>query len=305
MKHVKHVAVMMVLVLAIAQPGFPWGKPGHIIIATSAAKGFPPSCVPGLANWVHQHGANIVARCAEPDQAEYGRPYHFVNLEKFLLPNGQCNIPVTLPENDSRGGLPGHEVTLVGQLALAMKAESVGVPTPSEIAEVERLLAWTCHYAADSTCPVHATVRHHENIAVIKTGKTQTPGPGPWPVHSVYETDFVQHLDHQYNLSGRVYTTVGNYTVKPLQNVPGTCIASVKEAFKYLQPIFDTAKAAPVTVTVKGASKGKEWGVATGFPKQWDGKLGPGVESNMARGGELTERLWLTAWLVAGKPALK
>ena len=60
-KHVNHIVLAMVVLLGVAHPGFPWGKPGHIIITTSAIQGFPVSSAPGLAKWVHQHQAKIVA----------------------------------------------------------------------------------------------------------------------------------------------------------------------------------------------------------------------------------------------------
>jgi hypothetical protein len=296
----------MVLVLGMARPGFPWGKPGHVIVASTAVQAFPDPAAQTLGLWVQSHRARIVGRSAEPDQEEYGRPYHFVNLEKFLLPNGHFRVPVSLPENDPRGGLPGHVVGLVEQLAQAMKAESTGVPTAAEIDELERLLAWTCHYAADSTCPVHTTIRHHAAIPVIKAGKTNTPGLGQWPVHSVYETDFLQHVENRYGISGIILAQLDSYSPKPLRSVAEASIESVKGTYPYLQPILDTAEVSRVTVVVKGVdTKGKEWGSATQFPQQWDDDLLSGVQTNLLRAGRLTQRLWVTAWTMAEKPKLQ
>jgi hypothetical protein len=279
-------AGVTILVLAAScGPAFGWGSKGHQWTTDNAVELLPAG---KLKDFMVGHRSALAYNCLVPDfQLKEGvsgkieAPDHYLDLEIISPQPKPSDIPRTRLDAArlytmkgipyaSGGFLPWRIEETFWALANAMRCDVASVPFWAGL---------IAHYAADATQPLHATVRYDGLPDPANPGQKLFKG-----IHLDYEVTFLEDEGFEFRRSS-LALAARPATVTDVHDLAARTLC---DSFGHVNEIYDAAR--------------RHWGPT--MYADWERELGPMTRGQLAKASTLIASLWLTAWEVAGSPAM-
>jgi hypothetical protein len=275
------VCVLALCVLA-ASPGAAWQDKGHQIVNGAAIDALPSP----LRVFYQQHRSYVVQHSVDPDidkRKDRERklrgeplegPRHFIDLDRYGPPPFEA-----LPDQyeaaiakfgksavDQNGTVPWRIEEVYNDLVTAFKQKDGDA--------ILKHSAWLGHYVADAHVPFHAT----ENYDGQLTGQPK--------VHAYFEAALL--------------TLIEPAEIRP---TPARRIARAPHelAFEWLRESYRDVKPLLEADAAHGGTKGPDSRDLEGFAKT----AKPIAVDRLTKASSRLSSLWYSAWLEAGRPALR
>jgi hypothetical protein len=284
---------VVLVVLLLANPAWPWGNEGHMMINRVAAEKLPSDVPAFLRNAAEQ----LAYLGPEPDRwrekSELAlklsqEPDHFIDLELvegMILPLDRYSFYRALESR--RQQTPGQPDRLLpekvglqpyitgeifGRLVVAFREyrQAVRDRKSTEFAERNAIFyaGWLGHYVADGSNPLHTTVNYNGWTTANPSGYTTEK-----TIHRKMEGEFVAANQKQLQFAALVPDKPTKLE-KPFQDY----VAYLRKSHGYVEQVYQLEKAG-------GFAAG-----GTPESRQF-------IEQRMAAGAAMLRDLWYTAWL--------
>lgn len=287
LKRLTYAAVTAGVMLAASMPAFGWGFWGHREITARAIELLPEE----LSGFFQKHRDYIVKHCVDPDLVQrrdsLEQYNHYIDIDHYGsypfagLPRNSDEAVAKFGADTLRvyGLMPWKIAEFTHRLSEAMRFGD-------EQAILHRA-AYLAHYVEDAHVPLH-TVLNYDGQFTNQHG-----------LHSRFESDVPQRYakDYQFDFPEQLL---------PIDDPLGFAFETILNSYSHAATILSADSLAravipPDKLTMIVEKEGKQGEYFERFSRG----LGDLPRSRMEASIVDVARYWYTAWILAGKPALR
>jgi hypothetical protein len=269
-------AWVLVLVFLSSVPqtlAMAWGSRGHQAVNAAAVENLPEPMRSYFRTW----RIYLVEHASDPDQLAREdpseRPHHYTEVEAYDSRPFRNFHHLFVEEKASAPIVPQHgdSIWQIERYALRL-TESLRRHRWNEARENAVFVA---HYAADLTQPLHTIVNYDGQLS------------GQSGIHARFETELVNALADRWTLLPQPRTY--------LADLRGAIFHEMIVSYTYRNVVFAADR---IAVTDRSYLDPQYFSSFTRL-------LGPLAKKRLEAGACFVSSLWYTAWVRAGKPAMK
>lgn len=283
--------ILLTVLLRSPLPLLSWGFWAHKEITKSAIQSMPGE----LREFFSAHADSLVEKSVEPDQRRFGDSgepsRHYINIDRYgaypfaELPRNYDDAVTKFGKGrvDSAGTLPWRIAEFADKLAESFRQGNAQ--------EIVFYASWLGHYVADAHVPLHAT----ENYDGQLTGQKG--------LHSRWESRIPEKFGAGYRLEPRSAV----YLAHPLESA----FETILESFREVDSVLTFDKAAQESLpegerfVIRKRNDRTIYEYTDKYYERYNTLLNGMVERRMNDAAQKVASYWITAWVNAGKPALR